>query len=139
MSDFSRTRTIKKLRKRRQCDYCCRRIEIGEPAINATGVFEGDFYSTYFCPWCNDNIVEIENDGKPGTFEYSNGGLHERISDYMPPNLECPLCQCDSVDYGANTRPYNECIEYECLNEKCGHKWVTSLNEHFGIGGDSNA
>jgi len=49
---FHSTRDIKAVRKEHVCEHCLTKIAIGEPAINAAGVYDGDFYSYYVHPEC---------------------------------------------------------------------------------------
>jgi hypothetical protein len=84
------------------------------------------------CLWCGNNIAEIETDGQGGSYEFELGGLHERIADYMESKeQECPKCGTDNTDWGGNTSPDKECIEFECYD--CKHKWTKSLSKHFGL------
>lgn len=53
MTDFHTTRTIKALRKARQCDQCLKKIAIGEPAVMIVGKWEGDFYAGHQHPECH--------------------------------------------------------------------------------------
>lgn len=47
------SRDIKKVRKARACIWCGETIEIGQPAHNVAGIFEGEFDSQYYHPECN--------------------------------------------------------------------------------------
>lgn len=49
---FVATTPIKASRKRRRCDWCGEWIEIGEPAVKAAGIYEGDFTWSKFHTEC---------------------------------------------------------------------------------------
>jgi hypothetical protein len=53
-SDFNCHSTVKATRKPHTCDHCFKRIEVGQPAVRGSGVYDGDFYCSYFHTECND-------------------------------------------------------------------------------------
>lgn len=51
---FHNERDVKRTRKSCRCRWCHEIIEKGQPSVVATGVYEGDFYSTRWHPECNE-------------------------------------------------------------------------------------
>lgn len=49
---FYREKPIKAVRKARQCIGCCNRIEVGSPALECAGHWEGDFWSGTYHAEC---------------------------------------------------------------------------------------
>lgn len=52
--DFHTSSPIKSVRKAHQCEQCGRNILVGEPAVKGCGKFDGNFYSTYQHPECQE-------------------------------------------------------------------------------------
>ena len=51
---FVNERTIKAVRKPHLCEACCKRLQVGEAAINWAGLTDGDFGSAYYHPECRE-------------------------------------------------------------------------------------
>ena len=83
MSDFERITKIKHIRKERPCDLCGRKIPKGFSAYNNTGVYEGQFFFSYFCNTCEALINEFREyvtDGWCGC--YDDQELQNSIASY---------------------------------------------------------
>ncbi len=52
--DFTNCELIKKPRKRKHCYWCNEWCEIGEPRVNISGMFEGDFFHDHYHPECKE-------------------------------------------------------------------------------------
>lgn len=62
---FHSERTIKAIRKARQCDACSTMVEVGETAIGWAGVTDGDFGTCTYHPECR--VAEIAINRLHGT------------------------------------------------------------------------
>lgn len=51
---FYREKPIKAVRKARQCMGCCKQIEVGSPALECAGHWEGDFWSGTYHAECRE-------------------------------------------------------------------------------------
>jgi len=52
MGDFSVRIEVASSRKPHQCEHCGTAINVGEPSIHCTGMWDGYFYSTYMHTDC---------------------------------------------------------------------------------------
>ncbi len=71
---FNDTREIKACRKARRCYWCDEKIEVGQPAVRVTGVWDGDFGQCFWHPECNTVFISLtwqerEADGLDDAFE----------------------------------------------------------------------
>lgn len=58
------SRDVKKVRKARACIWCGDTIEVGQPAHNVTGIYEGEFDSQYYHPECRTACAQWFKDNK---------------------------------------------------------------------------
>jgi hypothetical protein len=72
---FQHSQTIKAVRKARYCYWCGEMIEVGQPAVKAAGVSEGDFWSSTMHPECDEACIvwwkKIGRDADYGPEEHS--------------------------------------------------------------------
>ena len=57
MNKVLSSRTIKSIRKPRECNWCGEKIEKGESAETWSGVFDGDFFTSTMHPECHEAML----------------------------------------------------------------------------------
>ena len=83
MSDFFQEVKIKHTRKQRCCDLCLRKIPKGFSAWNLKGVYDGEFFNSYFCNTCkrlSDEFYEYVTESWCGY--YDPQALQDNMNDY---------------------------------------------------------
>ena len=58
-----------KTRKEHWCHGCCRKFPVGSRLNYCSGLFDGEFYSCYYCKVCDDYINEHRKDFEDGIAE----------------------------------------------------------------------
>jgi hypothetical protein len=64
MSDFYNHKIIRKTRKEHRCFGCTQKMPVGSQAAYTSGVWEGDFFASYYCTPCDEYL-----DKHPELFE----------------------------------------------------------------------
>jgi len=131
---FTHNTQIKKTRTPHKCFYCKRTIEPGESAEKCFTADGGTAFSHYMCDWCCEYVADLENEDGWGFFEYSEGGLPERVSEVLR-GYQCPHCGGKDISFSIDTKRnmiYLECNDYiidesQRPIEPCGNKWEVSL------------
>jgi hypothetical protein len=81
MTCFSE-KSIRAVRKAHQCVGCLKMLAVGDPAVNWTGLNDGDFVSVYYHPECRD--AEVALNTLHGTFGEEWQGLADAEREDYP-------------------------------------------------------
>lgn len=75
-----RVRKVKKSQRYHKCTWCGEAIPAGSNAVSTAGVFDGDFFHSYFHPECNDASYRLKGDDDDGWYphEFKRGSTELR-------------------------------------------------------------
>lgn len=117
---FYRERLAKAIRKARQCCGCGQIINVGQPALDCAGHYEGDFWAATYHPDCRAAEIEINN--LHGTSEWMT--LDEMESDDWPWLLEeHPIV---AARMNITQERYQEAEEHQ---RRCREAWVKRTSQ----------
>ena len=116
---FWNSKNIKKTRKVHICEYCGRKIEIGESCNNESGMYEGEFNNYYLCR-CLNFISKYSPDLSDG---FSSGEFYEEI--YNMQIAPCPKCGSDNHREYEWSEDSMKC-QFEC--DDCDEKWEADFS-----------
>jgi hypothetical protein len=118
---FYRETQVKSVRKARQCLGCQRRIEVGQPALNCSGNWDGDFWAGTYHTDCRD--AEVAHNKECGSFGNEWQALHEIEWDAWPWLIEAfPTV---AARMNATTERYNKIQEEQ---RRCREAFAARMN-----------
>lgn len=94
--------TYPKARKEHKCEYCGKKIEIGQKYSYETGKYDGDMFSRKLCLTCENILAEYCKSKGYGEFDWW------AVSDWLS-DLYCYDCE-------HGTKGKDDC---ECIAQKC--------------------
>jgi DNA-directed RNA polymerase subunit RPC12/RpoP len=107
-------------RKEHVCEYCNKKILVGEKYSRESGMYEGEFNDYCLCDRCRNIISYVKSESG----DYELGTLFDDLnnSDFFA----CPVCH--SIGPHEYSFPDNKMsIDIEC--DMCNHKFTVNLSE----------
>nr|MDD3417570.1 hypothetical protein [Lachnospiraceae bacterium] len=106
-----------KARKEHKCQYCGKKILIGETYNRETGIYESEFNDYCLCERCRWVLTNIDNES-------------DELGDFYDAIFEFDLVSCPSCG-SINLREYDmsdDMQTMECECDKCDTKWIADLS-----------
>ena len=117
---FWESKKIKKTRKPHTCEYCVRKIEIGESCRNEVGVWECEFNNYYLCNRCEKFIEKYDVDLSDG---FDRGDFFEEA--HHTKLAQCPNCgECNHSEHEWSEDTMK--CRYEC--DECDTAWEADFS-----------
>ena len=104
-------------RKEHKCQYCQKKILIGETYHRETGTYDGEFNDYCLCERCRWFLTNIDNEG--GELGYFFDSIFEFDI------INCPSCNSINIrDYKMS----DDIQRMKCVCGECDTEWVSDLS-----------
>ena len=78
---FCNVTEVKACRKKKRCQWCVELIEVGQPKIYVSAIWEGDFFTSHFHPECWKALDEWQDRTKEE--EWPEGPMKRGSSEHI--------------------------------------------------------